>query len=366
MFIMVFLFFIGHRTVELSPTMKSLVEMEKRKNTEKDNSNIEDILEGTDVPMQPDKVGVTIDYAEDLELPEDSELKNWKVYEYEQLPQGKENAKKLAKKIAKVLFGDYFSKADKYEKYGTYYVDYRDKEKNFQFSLNLKRYSVFSFTHSSQEPEIEEPEDGDWDRAYREYSEELFQKLALGSWDGEQAYLELEMAGGGGENAIYHYRYVYDEKRTTDISFPAATNTETDTIFIEYNKGVLKRIETNNAFLFIKNIRDAKVNYSSIEEAMEDAVKKLRISSLGSKLANYYDYYRIDSVNFFYIQKMTGEFKEEYNLVPVMDFELTNCHYLIEEQNWSISTGSNSVHYGIMLESGEELLGGRKLILPRL
>jgi len=348
-FVMVFLFLIGHRTVEVSPIMKTLLEAEERKNSIKDTSEIEMILEGTDVPLEPEGIGVTIDYAEDLELPEDSELENWKVYEYEELPQGKEDKERLAEETAKALFGDYFSKATR-QNTDDYMLDYSDKEKSFHFYFNLTRLSRMSFKHFSAEPEIEEPEDGDWDRAYQEYSRELFQKLKLGSWDGEQANLELEASVGG----TYVYRYALDGKKITDVHFSADIPIYIDTITLHYNKGVLTEIETPNAFLFIKNVRDAKVKYSSIEKAMEDVEEKLRAGALNNKFNPQYTYYRIDSVRLSYMNRMTGQFKEEYSLMPILDIGMTSCSYSIKERSWNINP---SRHYGIMLESGEEHWG---------
>lgn len=49
-----------------------------------ESERIKQELENTQCPQDPEEKGVMIERAEELEIPEDSILKNWKVYEFQE------------------------------------------------------------------------------------------------------------------------------------------------------------------------------------------------------------------------------------------------------------------------------------------
>lgn len=367
LFLMIFLFFIGFQNIE-EANIKPVAYGESAAEAEKKSMGIEQMLEGTECPQKPEKKGVTIERSKDLEIPEDSILENWKVYEFEGVG---EFSEKRAEKMAKILLGDYFPKAEKkiedYGDFGFYILTYRDKGINCNFKAAIKVFSEITFTHRDHQQELEEPEDGDWESVYLERDKELLQQLELGVWNGEQGYLDLAESESRQFRSVsrHVYRYKIDNKALSDAEFNFSYNTKPYNtsafpITFEYQNGVLTEFsmygETNYR---LKKIRDANIKYNSIEEILKEAEKKIKRSALLDTAENSrtYDYYRIDGIQLYYMKYCYGDLKRKYAFVPVAEIKFTEYYYDIITKQWQEIT--DNTYYGLQLETGEGNWGGK-------
>lgn len=308
---------------------------------------------------EPKEAGSFVETAKDFVLPDDSELEGWKVYEFDQ---EKAVQEKTADQMAGILFGNYFPKAEKkieeYGIHGMYYMKYKDDHVFFDFKFALKSGAEAIFRHRSSQPELIEPEDGDWNKCYLENNENMLENLQLGLWDGEQGYLELKEQICNADNAVYNYRLMLDGIPIEDASFAfvaytAPYTTSSGNIKFTYKKGVLTELWDPGLNYELTNIRDAEIKYHYMEELLNEVMERERTMLLLQDPENpRYYYTRIDSVRLGYMRYCYGKVKKKWAFVPVAAFKQTEGAYVIKEKRWEWYD-ERFCYYGVQLETGE-------------
>lgn len=320
-------------------------------------------LMGSNCPREPAEAGSFVETAVDFVMPDDSELEGWKAYEFRM---DQSEKKKKAEEIAKVLFGEYFPKAEKevkdYGQYGVYHLNYHNEKVLFQFKYLFKMGAQGNFTHSNSHSDFPEPEDGNWENCYLENNEKMIKELKLGLWDGNQSYLELTEQLGNSDSSTYMYRVVLDGIPVADESFNFTYNskpysTNASPIIFTYRDGVMTGMQDNGMYYELNDIRDVEMKYTSMQELLDEVMEKERTMLLLQDPNNpRYYYTRIDGIKLGYMRYCYGNLKRKWVFIPVAVFKQTEGAYVINEKRWEWYMDSYC-YYGVQLETGEGYKG---------
>lgn len=370
--VIVFLCFVGIKGLwrkDIITEEKKLMKMEDHESTEKtkNEKNTEEWIysEALDMeyPEVPAEPGVQIIVSDGIKLPEDRLLEKLSVYEYHEAlyRDSSKQQKKRADKLAEMLLMDFFPGkqwkkkviADKYQENYVYRIK-GQKKNGFQYTANHDGIDNTQLICEKGVFSVAEPEDGDWDQAFREYSLSMLESFETGLWDGKNSHMAVSCSEKvAGNNGNYRYMIELDGIMATKymgFSFHKFSNWAS----FQYRDGSLVSM-----FQMAQKVLDGKRPMESPYENMKAAFGKLKeelqeyLTVQGRQLQRYYCV-RLDRAAVEYVDYYSMAGPNVF--VPVLNAYLKMGTYDIAGGAWTWDD-NYQVCYLLQLETGESDMG---------
>jgi hypothetical protein len=308
---------------------------------------------GIEYPAAPKEAGMEILYDEDFTIPSDESIKNLFVYQFHDLFNENETKKKekYADTLSQKLLEDFFP-GEKWNRV----VESNDSQDNYVYRIQGKEENGFQYTANKDgidntqllcepgEITVPVPEDGDYDKAYQDFSMEMLKYFQVGLWDGENVHMALTDTKDVTETGGY-YRYMVelDGIRMTKCYFSSNFNSWAA---FHYEDGSLLGM-----FQMAQTVLDGKREFKPMYSGIEEAVEKLKqgIEIEYKRYAGFGDGYYIAKVKDVSLEYMEYYGKDGASYVPILTAYIQQGLYNINEGTWNWREKG----YNIQLETGE-------------
>lgn len=338
-------------------------------------------------PEQPLEPGYQVEIPNGIELPDDNLLKELSIYTYHYaLPYDiyakgvdvetqknkkykkvfDKEQKKMASNMAKMLLDTYFLSGKNWkeaeivtsELSGTKRCTYQiqEQEKN-QFSYSWDTlYGKVAGYNLICEPGIvpvPEPENGDWDQAFQEFSLSILNSLEAGLWDGQTCHMVLNYKKEVTENnGCYQYVVELDGiKGTGHQTIGWDFNCYFPPVNFRYQNGSLVFMATSQMPLIIDKKEKLESKFKNMEEAF-DALKKGVADYLSTQKNSYFGV-KFDN-------KVTVEYTyntAENLCIPILSADLIWGEYsFIFGKTWMWESPGTDYGCFIRLDTGEVVM----------
>lgn len=314
-------------------------------------------------PEFPTEAGFQIAVADGIKLP-DKSLEELFVYEYHEVYEkyargANKKHKTRADSMAELLLNNFFP--------GKHWAKEAVVQKNADeidflrgSQYHIKEKSRFEYWWYAEDGQfsgaklicengmipVPEPEDGNWDQAFRKFSISLLDSFEIGLWDGESSHMDVGLAENvSGNSGCYEFRIALDGFLATRYH----SMIYTDEYCPEESRNVCFRYQ-NGSLVYMsqwehQKVFDAKRHLETAYENVEDAFKALQ-EGLKDYLVREPNYYciKIESVDIEYID-MIGTY------VPILTAHLKMGEFVEGAWRWDDRHGCS-----IQLESGNTVL----------
>jgi hypothetical protein len=337
-------------------------EVAQEKAEKKDEAAGEEMLYqeefGIEYPAVPKEVGIEIIYDEDFTMPSDDSIKNLSVYEFHDMFGENETKKqeKYADTLSEKLLKDFFP-GEKWKRT----VNSDSWDHNYVYRIRGKEENGFQYTASKQgidntqllcepgEITVPVPEDGNYDKAYQEFSMEMLQYFQVGLWDGENVHMALRDTEDVTETGGY-YRYMIELDgigMTKCQGFDDFANGTMVWAAFHYEDGSLLRM-LQMAQKILDGKRECKLMYSSAEEAVDVLKQAMEIYyKQFSNRINQYFILNVKGVSLEYVEDREKDGTPCY--VPIFTAYIQKGSYDFSSETWEWGEEG----YAIQLETGE-------------
>jgi len=306
-------------------------------------------------PATPKEPGFQISYEKDMDLPDDDLLKTLSVYYYHRLfgfdclKEQEERAEKLAAMLLKDFFpGKSWVRKDVNDSYQENHV-YRlkgDKTTVFQYTANKDGGDNSQLLCEKGKIKVPKPEDGDWDQAFRDFSDALLKSFQIGLWDGKNHNMDVSFSKNvSGGNGSYWYKIQMDGIFDTQCLFDSDGGTVWAAVC--YEDGCLVSMN-QMAQIVLDKSRPFKPAYAAMEDAWADLQDKVE-KYLKNQASNQYYYCakcsNLDLQYQSYYEKRT----KTYYYVPILTVVLDMDIYDFNNGSWE---KGQKISYALQLETG--------------
>jgi hypothetical protein len=287
-------------------------------------------------------------------MPPDESIENLYVYEvHDRFEGGEKEQEEYADTLSEKILTDFFpgEKWDRevvsYTAQHNYVYRIQGKEENaFQYTANKDGGDNSQLLCEPGEITVPVPEDGDYDKAYQDFSMEMLKYFQVGLWDGENVHMTLtdtkDVTETGG---YYQYRVEFDGIKTTKYTDMFSDQRMVWASFHYEDGSLLCMLQMAERVLDGK--RECKPMYSSVAEAVD---------ALGQAMEMYYKEqarsfgaYFVANVENVSLEYVGDTKKEETVYVPILNAYIQEGSYDISEGTWKW----RNVCYAIQLETGE-------------
>ncbi len=318
---------------------------------------------GVEYPATPTEPGMQLAVSEQLQLPEDSYLEKLSIYDFHERfqPDSAKEQKLWAKSLSEMLLETFFLE----EQWKMVVVSdaYQD---NYVYRLKGKKQNAFQYTANKNGGDntqllceegmikVPEPEDGDWDQAFREYSLSMLERFEAGLWDGETCHMAVSKTENiAGSNGSYQYMMEFDNIMGTKYIFSELRNSYSWANF-EYKNGSLISMHQISEIIIDKK-RPLEATYKNMEEAFQALKQSLEIYFTNyAQNTNQYNCIYIDEIKLEYLNYYSKATKKLPTIVPILTAKLKVNSYDIEKSIWE---QNDNMGYMIQLETGESCIG---------